>query len=240
MFMEFQSEISHAKNVNNFGSLLVSIEVLGSYYSPHKESLSISHLRTVHKQAKAVMQGVGLSLSVYAAAVDSRMKAWDGIEHLAGRILALCNETERELEQDVNALLKNVRSKNSFVSEHVAVSQLTKFNALLTQNSFEKRLESFDQLVNLISRSKASTVDNGKLLIASMEALQSNFRSKNISVKLAEAALNTARYNRDVLLYRQENNLITLAKEVKEYVKDALGPSYIQYLQIMGTNFRAN
>ena len=238
--MEFQSETSHAKNVNNFGSLLVSIEVLGSYYNPIKESLSLPHLRTVHKQSKAVMQGVALSLSVYAAALDSRKKAWDGIEHLAGRILSLCSETEDELEQDVNALLKTVRSKNALIAEQVAINQFTKFNAMLTQSSFEKRLESFDQLVNLISRSKASTVDNGKLLIASMEALQSNFRSKNMSVKLAEAALSTARYNRDMLLYKQENNLVELAKEVKEYVKDALGPSYTQYLQIMGTNFKAN
>jgi len=240
--MEFQSETSHSKNVGNFGSLLVSIEVLGSYYKPYKENLKLANLQLLHRQAKSVLQGVALASSVHAAAVDSRRKAWTGIDELAERILNLCDDYPEVITESdqVPVLLKKVRDKTNLVSEQAAISQTLKFNALLSQTSFEKRLESFEELIDIIKNSEARSVEKGKLLIASLEALQNNFKSKNISVKLAEAALNTARFNRDSLLYKQENNLITIAKEVKEYVKSTLGPSYAQYMQIMGTSFRAN
>ncbi|WP_207533875.1 hypothetical protein [Desertivirga arenae] len=237
--MEFPSETSHAKNVSNFGSLLISIEVLGEFYNPQKEGLKLMHLKTLHRQAKSVMQGVALSLGVYAAAVESRKKAWEGIDVLAKQILDVYEKSEEESsqKQNLSSLLNEVRGGGVAVAEQVAVLQTLKFNALLSRLSFEKRLDSFEELILLVSESAVGASERGKLLISSLNALQSNFRSKTINVKLAEAALNTARYNRDALLYRQENNLVAVAEEVKNYIKNTLGSSFSQYLQIMDTTF---
>ncbi|WP_207422080.1 hypothetical protein [Desertivirga brevis] len=237
--MEFPSETSHAKNVSNFGSLLVSIEVLGNLYNPGKEGLKLVHLKTLHRQGKSVMQGVALSLGVYAAAVESRRKAWEGIDSLAKRILDVYEKSEEESSKtsSLSTLLNQVKGDSGSFAEHVTVQQGLKFNALLSRLSFEERLDSFEELISMISESSVGASERGLLLITSLHALQSNFRSKNINVKLAEAALNTARYNRDVLLYKQENNLVSVAEEVKDYIKNTLGPSFSQYMQIMDMTF---
>jgi len=238
--MEILSESDHAKNVSNFGSLLVSLEVLGDHYNPSGENLKLPQLKLLHAQAKTVMQGVALSLRVYAAAVDSRKKAWDGMDVLSGRIKNLCQEADVAEKSSVTTLLKNVRGDESLIAEKVRVGRSLKFNAVLASSSFEKRLDDFNKLILMLSRSDAALSDKGTLLIASLEALQSNLKSKNINVKLAEAALNTARSNRDTLLYRRENNLLKVAKEVKDYIKTTLGPSYAQYIQIINTDFKNN
>lgn len=238
--MEFPSETSHAKNVSNFGSLLVSIEVLGDFYNPEKEGLKLMHLKTLHRQAKSVMQGVALSLGVYAAAVESRKKAWEGIDVLAKRILEVYEKSEEESSKanGLSSLLNEVKGGSVAVAEQVTAEQDgLRFNALLSRLSFEKRLDSFEELILMMSESSVGGSERGLLLISSLHALQSNFRSKNINVKLAEAALNTAKYNRDVLLYKQENNLVAVAEEVKDYIKNTLGPSFSQYMQIMDTTF---
>lgn len=236
--MALISETAHAKNIGNFGSLLVSIEVLGNAYKPHREELSLDNLKALYSRAKLTVQGVALALRVYVATVDSREKAWDGIDSLSNRILNL-NRTflDSEDTQKIEMLVKKIKGGIIPGENQTLATEKLKFSISLSQHSYESRLESFGQLVNMLTVDNYCKTFDEKLMDVSLRSLYHNLKSKNVSIKLAEAALNTARHNRNALLYSPNYGLVDIAKQVKHYIENSLTPASPQYSQIQATDF---
>ncbi|WP_256012786.1 hypothetical protein [Desertivirga xinjiangensis] len=236
--MALLSESGHGKNVGNFGSLLISIEVLGDNYNPPRADLSLKNLKHLYAQAKSSLQGVTLALRVYAATVDAREKAWEGLEPLANRILSLRREAfiDEEGASSIDSLVKDLKGQR-VLTDFAVTREKMKFNIPLSSPSYEKRLESLSQLISLISENSICNTPDQKLLITSLNIIFENLKTKNTSIKLAEAALNTARRNRNIILYTPGTGLIDIAKDVKLYIEGALTPSSPQYFQILTTDF---
>ncbi len=235
--MAILTETGHAKNVGNFGSLLVSIDVLGPAYNPLFEELKPEQLKKLYARAKSTVQGVALALQVYIAAVNARDKAWDGLDEIIGRILAIRNiavDSIEEIEQ-ITALVNEIKGVDVPADAKIMLQQMVKFNISLSLSSYIERLESFAKLIKILDSSYNSPEE--QLIVGSLRSMHTSLTARNLSVKLAEAALNTAKANRNQLLYSPENGLVAVANKVKAYIGQALTQVSPQYTQILGTSF---
>jgi hypothetical protein len=117
----------------------------------------------------------------------------------------------------------------------IMLQQMVKFNISLSLSSYIERLESFAKLIKILDSSYNSPEE--QLIVGSLRSMHTSLTARNLSVKLAEAALNTAKANRNQLLYSPENGLVAVANKVKAYIGQALTQVSPQYTQILGTSF---
>jgi len=234
--MAILSENGHAKNVGNFGSLLISIDVLGKAYNPPIPELKTIELKELYTRAKSTLHGVALALQVYVAAIDAREKAWDGLDAMIDRILnirKLIIEDPEEVEL-FSSLIDRIKGGSPLPATQ-AVLQKVKFSVSLTKKPYSDRLQSFEELIQMLISSYNSPEE--QLIVESLRSLLQSLKSRNINVSLAEAALNTARSNRNSLLYTPETGLVAVANKVKAYIENGLSEVSPQYRQILTTSF---
>ncbi len=89
--------------------------------------------------------------------------------------------------------------------------------------SFDNRLASFDQLIQLL----ASILTN----------LYNTLAALNANAVNAETALNNARLSRNEILYKADSGLVDTAASVKMYIKSLYGATSPQYKQVSGLAF---
>jgi len=114
----------------------------------------------------------------------------------------------------------------------------TIINISVSQQSFDKLVASFVQLVDYVAQYPSYNPNEPTLKIAALNITAAGFTTANNNVKTAQAASDIAIANRTKILYDPTTGLVQITKEVKAYVKSAFGASSPQYKQVKAIRFK--
>lgn len=237
--MSSNSETGHAKNVANFEDLITRLESLGAAYAPSKTSLQLANLKVQHSAAAASLISLAQELPLYQQAVDAREAAFGPLNKLVTRALNMFKasvDNKPEVES-ATSLAKKVRGSASAKPAAVEGKEPTK-KISTSQQSYDMVISNFQQFIEVLAAHAAYQPNEEELKIASLNALLATLKTTSQAVTRFQARLDTARTNRNAILYAEGDGVTELGIGVKTYVRGAFTPQTVNYQPILSLEFR--
>lgn len=235
-------ESGHAVNVENFEKLKLSCVGYGVSYNPTKVSLTVAELGTKYTSANNSLIAINPLLATWKNEINARESIFNPIRELCTRILNAVetSDVSKEFIKDVKTYIRKLQGKRAtpkIVDNPETPEDESAKSISASQMSFDNRIENMDKLIELLKTQAAYIPNETKLTTASLTTLLGNMRTSNTNAKTAYIALSNARIDRDKILYHHITGLVTIAEEVKKYVKSVYGALSLQYKQISGLKF---
>lgn len=237
--MASTTETGHAKNVANFYALISFCTGYGSQYNPSKPTLALAVLTPQHLAADTAVKFVNQTVQPHTAAVNARQAGFAPLNKLCTRVINSleANTDDQNIIRDARALvdkIAGVRRTPKPIDPVTGTS--TAYSA--SQQSFDMRLDHFDQLVKLLLNHPYYTPNETALQASTLQSLHVSLEASNNAVKDAYTAISNARIQRDAVLYHPLTGLVKTTKDVKKYVKSVFGAKSDEYAQVSALAFR--
>jgi len=243
--MANQSETGHAKNVANFGTLISAVTAFGAAYNPSKPSITLGALLGLNENAKNGLKALNAVLGQASIAIAAREVGFEPLSKLTTRILnALrASDTTQQVDDAAQSLVRKIQGKRAtpkktdeekaaLQAEGKEVKEVSS-----SQMSFDNRLASFDQLIQLLASIPQYAPNEEELKVYTLTNLYNTLAALNANAVNAETALNNARLSRNEILYKADSGLVDTAASVKMYIKSLYGATSPQYKQVSGLAF---
>jgi hypothetical protein len=242
--MASTSETGHTKNASTFEDLISFCIAYGAAYNPSKAALKIPALNAQLAAAHAALQAVKTTKTAYDNATNAREIAFKPLKSLATKIIGALVATDATSQtiDDARTMITKIRGQRAKAvvapekKEGESEAEVTKTNST-SQQSFDKMIDHYAQLLEILSTEATYLPNENELKVSSLTAMINDLRAKNTAVINAYAAVSTARLHRDTHFYREPGGMISIALDVKQYVKSIFGTKATQYKQISGLKF---
>lgn len=243
--MANQSETGHAKNVANFGSLITVVNGFGEVYNPSKQSITTAALASLRESAKNVMSEMNSVSGANGIAIANREVAFEPLSKLATRIINALRSSDvtQQIIETAESLVRKIQGKRATpkkTEEEKAALQAegsTVKEVSSSQMSFDKRLDNFDKLIQLLMGIPQYAPNEEELKVSSLSNYYNDLVAVNGAAVEVETALGNIRMMRNEMLYKASTGLVDIAKSVKTYVKSLFGATSPQYKQVSGLAF---
>ena len=243
--MATNSDISHAKNVTNFETLISVVISFGTTYNPSKESLKIPALQSLHLSATDSLFAYKNAESANSTAIDNRKLAFDPLSKLITRVsnalkasnsTVLADETAKSIFRKLQGKRASAKltdeEKAALLAEGKVVNQIS-----TSQMSYDDRVDNLEKLISLLQTIPEYNPNEEELKITTLQALLVELRAKNISVIQSTIVLDTARGVRKDVQNTSLTGLVDIASDVKSYIKSVFGASSTQYKLVSKLRF---
>ncbi|MFN8333879.1 MAG: hypothetical protein U0U09_02055 [Cyclobacteriaceae bacterium] len=242
--MSTNTETGHAKNVATFEDLISFCTAYGATYNPSKAALKLAALNTQLAAANAALQSVKVAKTAYDNATNAREIAFKQIKPLATKIVNALAATDAAPQTVADARSSNNKIQGKRVkaiekpsAEALAAGAEPVRTASVSQQSFDKLIDNFAQLVATLSAEPKYLPNENELKVTALNTLLTDLRAKNTAVINANTALSNARIARDKALYDPATGLFDIAQAVKVYVKSVYGTKSPQLKQVSALRF---
>jgi hypothetical protein len=239
--MSTHFETGHAKNVANFKTLIDKLNHFGTTYNPPKDTLKIPHLNTIVIKARAELANVIDKNSDFNVAIANRALAFKDLQPLSTRLVNTLKITDASPQRidDAKGFIRKLQGKRaSKIVEHTDPNTPAPKTISASQQSYDQQVQHFMGLIAVL-RSEASYKPNeNELKIEALVAKQNELTQKNDAVSVAHSSISNARNERNQTFYANNNGLVDIAMEVKDYVKAAYGAKSVQFKEISGIRFK--
>lgn len=239
--MSQNTETGSAKIVANFEELLSRITTLGSVYQPASDSLKLPALQAALNSARDSISALNTANAVYAKAVDARQAAFEGLSKLSTRVINMLKASvdDKAQAETAAALVKKLRGdgKKASATDLLKATEQAPKTISTAQSSYDMKLEHFSKLIEVLLQSDSYAPQEAELKTDALLELKADLKTKTNTVIMAKAASDTARANRDQLIF-SDTGLVPMALNVKTYLRAALTSSSPQYKPIMALPFK--
>lgn len=234
-------ESGYEVNVANLDVIIESVLGFGPDYNPAKAVLMMSALKGTSDKCKQANSGVASAVSSYKSAVDDREAAFDNLRMLLTRVHNALKASDLTPENIITAKEFVRRAQGKRVSAktkgEVNGNGSEKRQVSASQMGFDNQIKNASQLVDFLS-TKPYKPNESALQVETLAAFLEDLRKKNLAVTAAYSALFDARTLRNDLMFREGTGLVSLARDVKAYVRSLYGPGSPQFKKISGIKFR--
>lgn len=241
--MASTSETGHAINAANLEEIIIICSAYGGSYNPSKAALQIAALQTLHTNSLGAISLVSTSSSAFINSTNERFEEYTPLKALCTRIINALDSSDasKELVRDtktINRRIQGAKTKKE-INDADPENPIILSSAVIStsQQSYDKLLDNFRQLTDLVSSSPAYSPNEMDLQVSSLNSLANTLASRNTGIISTHTALSNARIQRDDVLYNPQSGLVTIAAEVKKYIKALYGASSPQFKQISGIKF---
>lgn len=242
--MSTNTETGHAKNVATFEDLISFCTAYGATYNPSKAGLKLAALTAQLTAANAALQSVKVAKTAYDNATNAREIAFKQIKPLATKIVNALAATDAAMQTVADARSSNNKIQGKRVkavekpsAEALAAGAEPVRTASVSQQSFDKLIDNFAQLVATLSAEPKYLPNENELKVTALNTLLTDLRAKNTAVINANTALSNARIARDKTIYAELTGLIDVSLAVKQYVKSLFGATSPQLKQVRSLKF---
>ena len=242
--MSTNTETGHAKNVATFEDLISFCTAYGATYNPSKAALKLAALNTQLAAANAALQSVKVAKTAYDNATNAREIAFKQIKPLATKIVNALAATDAAPQTVADARSSNNKIQGKRVkavekpsAEALAAGAEPVRTASVSQQSFDKLIDNFAQLVATLSAEPKYLPNENELKVTALNTLLTDLRAKNTAVINANTAWSNTRIARDKALYDPATGLFDIAQAVKVYVKSVYGTKSPQLKQVSALRF---
>jgi hypothetical protein len=241
------SESGHAKNVTNFHILIEVCTSFGAAYSPLRHELTIPGLTSAHSTFFASETDVNSTVTFGKTSQVAREKTYEPFSVLATQLqdaASACGIKGSDYDNIVTLVRKlhgqravpkqpastadpNASPVTTPAPKYISVSQM----------SFDSRLSNFDLLIKLLSSLPAYAPTEPALGVISLRALYNLMMKQNEAVIKSEIASATSRIKRNHDLYAPVTGMLSIAREVKIYVRSVFTKNSPQYHEVAAIKF---
>lgn len=244
-------EVGHSKNIANFEDLLSFCIAYGTAFNPANSNITITALQAKHTAALADLQAVKNAKTVLDNATNTRESIFAPCRALATRVInALSAVSPSKLTiDDAKTINRKIQGKSSKSVKKGLPSDTptppdspsdSPDNSISTsQQSYDALLDHFLKLKETVSQEPLYIPNEADLSVAGLTTLIAAMQAANTGVINATTTYSNARIARDKTLYDKSTGLVTVAFEVKKYVKSLFGASSPQYKQVSKLQFRS-
>jgi hypothetical protein len=242
--MPSTTETGHAKSVATYEDLISFCTGYGATYNPSKAALKLPALTTQLTGANAALQAVKTAKTAYDNATNARELAFKPMKPLATKIINALAATEATAQtvDDVKTTNLKIQGRRAVKVEKPDAEALAKGaepvkTASTSQQSFDKMIDHFAQLIATLTAEPKYLPNENELKVATLNTMLTDLRAKNTAVIASTTALSNARIARDKALYGETAGMVDTAQDVKQYVKSVFGATSPQYKQVSGLRF---
>jgi hypothetical protein len=205
--------------------------------------LQIPALKTLHGSCKTILAAMSKANQDYHLVTSERELAFKPLSGLCTRIhsaLIAADATQQTMDniKSITRKIRGGRAKkvNKPVTEPVpgatvVLAEPAPKTISVSQRSFDKRMDHFDELVTALSVQSNYKPNEEELTLESLQQLAVDLRAKNTAVMQASNKLGAARDARNKALYGT-GGLVAIAKKSKAYVKSVFGTKSTEYKRI--------
>ena len=235
------SEVGHAKNVAQLQKLITRCELFGAEFNPPNDLINMVELKKLYQASDNEIRFVHEAVGAEDVAINERQIEFQKLDSVATRavnILAVI-ANEPKIVADAKTILRKIRGEapKPKTRENQEGQETNKPNSN-SQQSYDKLIDHFTALIELIKQLPLYEPNETELTIAGLSAFHAELVLKNKNVINANAQVKKARIRRNKILYHPKEGLINRAKLVKLYVKSLYGSSSPQYKDVNAIKFR--
>jgi|GEM_PF-3254365 len=106
-----------------------------------------------------------------------------------------------------------------------------------SQMSYDNRLDNFDKLIKLLTSITLYAPNEADLKVTVLTTLYNDLKAKNTAVINAATPLSNVRIARNDVLYKDITGMVSIANDVKAYIKSLFGATSPQYNQISSLKY---
>lgn len=239
--MPSTSETGHAKNIANFQDLIAFVTGYGATYNPSKNALKLPQLNALLTTSQTKLADVITKNTAYNNSVNDRMLAFDGLKALSTRLVNALETTEtpKEKVSDAKGFNRKLQGKRASTPA-TPTDPNTPAPATISasQQSYDQQIQHFAGLISVLESETSYTPNETELQIATLTAKQADLVAKNNAVSIAYTGISNSRINRNKTLYEDGTGLVSVATEVKKYIKSVFGASSPEFAQVKGIEFK--
>lgn len=248
--MSKYSEVGHTKNVANFEDLISRCTGFGVTYNPSLNAIKIANMNTLRTTALAALASVVSTGTTYMNAVDAREIIFEPLQKFATRIMSalkasgasdavikdamtinrkIQGKRAKPVKEVLNPEAKMIDPNNPtpVVPVHISVAQL----------GYDSMIDHYIKLIDLLASVVSYNPNENELKIAGLNTLLTSMKTSNTAVITATTNYNSARINRNDVLYKKATGLVDVAQECKNYVKSVFGSTHPKYKEVSGIKF---
>jgi hypothetical protein len=190
------------------------------------------------------LQAVKTAKTAYDNATNARELAFKPMKPLATKIINALAATEATAQtvDDVKTTNLKIQGRRATKVEKPSAEALAKGaepvkTASTSQQSFDKMIDHFAQLIATLTAEPKYLPNENELKVATLNTMLTDLRSKNSAVISATTVLSNARIARDKALYFETTGMVDTAQDVKQYAKSLFGATSPQYKQVSKLQF---
>jgi len=236
--MASTSEVGHNKNVANFKSVCLILAEMGALYNPSNNVIKLQALKPINDILKATIQDLNEKIPIYKNAVAARETDIKPLSKLSTRVHNSFRATQASQADKENmlAIVKKIRGDKK--PKKVNPETADKETISTSQMSYDSRIANFDIMVNFIASQHIYEPNEEDLQVVSLKTYQQRLERLSIAVNEASNGILTARTARNNALYNGENNIISLANSIKDYLKSLGDPGNPYYKAVVRLKFK--
>ena len=231
--MYSQIEKGHAKNVANLQKLIEQVTVYANY-NPPVENLSVANLQMLYNSALSKVNELEEKRNANKSAIHARQDSFEKLKPTCTRIINLLEilglpQGTIDQAKSLNKLIQGGSKKSTTVVDEG--SEQTK-SISTSRQSYTRQSDNFGILLQLLSSIANYNPNEDDLKLVSLNTYKESLMNATQAVVQTEAALNKMFIERDQVLYDDETGLISIAQNVKKYVKSAYGATSPEYITV--------
>jgi hypothetical protein len=243
--MASTSETGHAKNVANLEELISFVNGYGTVYNPSKSAIKVAALNTLLTNARTSITGVNSAIPAYSNSVSARESAFEPLNKLITRVFnsLVATETTDQVNDSAKTLVRKIQGRRASkklteeeIAAHAANGEDISQNSA-SQMSYDNRLDNLDKLIKLLGSVTAYAPNESDLKVAALTTVYNDLKTKNTAVINATVPLSNARISRNDVIYKETTGIVSVANDVKAYVKSIYGGTSPQYKQLSALKF---
>jgi hypothetical protein len=231
------NQTGHEQNVVNLGVILTRISPFQENYNPQRMELTLSGLSHLRTSSETAIAKVTAAENWYKNSASERMEAFEELDTLVTRVinaLRLSGASSSNIAQ-AEAIVRDLRGKR--IGGKTAELESGKINGnngdtnhtTLHKGTIDSRIINFNKLIRLLSLIELYRPNETELTIAGLDTKLTQLKLLNANSVAADTALDSARWDRNAILYKPDSGLVDVALSVKMYVKSVFGATSPQY-----------
>ena len=239
--MASTSETGHAKNIANFQDLIAFVTGYGATYNPSKNALKLPQLNTLVTTSQSNLADVITKNTAFNNSINDRIIAFNGLKALSTRLVNALETTDAPKEKvsdakGFNRKIQGKRASTAATPSDPTTPAPTTISA--SQQSYDQQIQHLAGLISVLQSETSYTPNENELKIVTLTAKQASLVAKNNAVSTAYTNISNSRINRNKTLYEDATGLVSVATEVKKYIKSVFGASSPEFAQVKGIEFK--
>jgi|GEM_PF-1284583 len=236
--MASKSESGQAKNIVTFETVIKKCEKL-SKYNPSNPLNTISALKAQLSDGKDKLKDVKVATTANDIATKARAKTFKPIKKFTTRVmgaLKACDDERKSLDKAKSSSAKIQGQRIKAISlpeveEGMPAPEAPKTRSV-SQQSFDKTVDNFEQLVTTIEGEPLYAPNEDDLKLTALQNMVTDLRDKNTAVIETAAALEVARIARDDAFNNEITGMLARVQSVKGYVRSLYSSKAKEFLMI--------
>jgi hypothetical protein len=232
-------ESGHAKNINNFETMINRCLGYDTRFNPANSLLKILALQTVLTNANTAMSNIETQANPRTNAINIRQELFLEMQKLATRVLdaliASEDVTQRTVD-DAKTYIRKIRGERKS-KKILNPSPEDPKQISASQHSYANQVEFYDKLIQFALTQPNYIPNETDLQKIYLEDFETQLRTATSNCIALDTPWLNALAARNDILYAPKSGLVDRALAVKKYVRSVKDITFEEYKQISGLKF---